>query len=161
MLPARLRVCFFSPSHLTEHLRTRTAADREPECGNYLYGTSVVRHESCARIAALGRTEGDLPVPGGARLEEDRRVGPIVRQAVQEQERGAAVQRGVPHSGPKAGLQERQGCRRARPTLRARRSGGKRLCVAQGTVPLQSGGCGSERQGDEPLESDSLRVTDK
>lgn len=120
-----------------------------------------MRHESCARIAALGRTEGDLRVPGGECPEEERRAGLVIRHAVQEQERGAAVQRGVPHSGSDAGLQKRQKCCRARPTLRARRCGGERLRIAQGTVPHQSGGCGSERQGDEPLESDSLRVTDK
>lgn len=120
-----------------------------------------MRHESCARIAALGRTEGDLRVPGGARPGEKRRAGLVVRLKVQEQERGAAVQRGVPHSGSDAGLQERQRRRRARAALRARRSGGERLRVAQGTVPHQGGGGGSERQGDEPLESDSVRVTDK
>lgn len=79
----------------------------------------------------------------------------------QEQERGAAVQRGVPHSGQDAGLQERQGRRRARATLCRRRSGGERLRVTEGTVPRQSGGCGPQRQGDEPLESDSLRIADK
>lgn len=98
-----------------------------------------MRHESCARITA----EGDLPGPGQG---EHRRVGLVFRETVQEQERGAAVQRRVPHRG----LQER-------PALR----GGEKLRVTQGTVPLQDGGCGSERQGDEPLESDSLRVTDK
>lgn len=120
-----------------------------------------MRHESCARIAALGRTEGELPVRGGGARLQDRRAGLVVRQQTrqEQQERGAAVQRGVPHSGQDARVQRRQGRRRARPALR--RSGGERLRVTEGTVPLHGGGCGAQRHGDEPLESDSLRITDQ